>query len=141
MEMSINGYKQTVLATTDRIQITLMLYDGALNQLKMAKAKMQNGDIASKGSKGIHFTKATNIISELSNVLDMEKGGELSRNLRNLYEFVLRRLLHSNLNNDIKALEDAERVVAIIRDAWKEMMTKIKQPQQSEQSAQIQVGV
>jgi flagellar protein FliS len=138
MEMSINGYKQTVLATTDRIQITLMLYDGALNQLKMAKAKMQNGDIA---SKGIHFTKATNIISELSNVLDMEKGGELSRNLRNLYEFVLRRLLHSNLNNDIKALEDAERVVAIIRDAWKEMMTKIKQPQQSEQSAQIQVGV
>jgi flagellar protein FliS len=71
----------------------------------------------------------------------MEKGGELSRNLRNLYEFVLRRLLHSNLNNDIKALEDAERVVAIIRDAWKEMMTKIKQPQQSEQSAQIQVGV
>jgi flagellar protein FliS len=132
MAMNINGYKQTVLATTDRVQITLMLYDGALNQLKMAKTKMQTGDIA---SKGIHFTKATDIISELSNVLDMEKGGEISRNLRNLYEFILRRLLHSNLNNDVKALEDAERVVAIIRDAWKEMMTKMKQPEH------VKVGV
>ena len=136
--MNINGYKQTVLATTDRVQITLMLYDGALNQLKMAKIKMQNGDIA---SKGIHFTKATNIISEMSNVLDMEKGGEISRNLRNLYEFILRRLLHSNLNNDIKALEDAEKVVSIIRNSWKEMMTNMKQPQQSEQSVHIQAGI
>lgn len=130
--MSIDTYKKTVLVTTDRVQITLMLYDGALTHIKMAKKKIQSGDII---SKGIHFTKATNIVSELSNVLDMERGGEIANNLRNLYDFVLRSLLHANLKNDVKSLESAEKVIQTIRDGWKEMMQKMKKPEH------IKVGV
>ncbi|MEW6599419.1 MAG: flagellar export chaperone FliS [Nitrospirota bacterium] len=124
--MDINQYKKTVLVTTDRVQIVYMLYEGALNHMKIARRKIENGDII---SKGYHFSKATMIISELSNVLDMEKGGEISRNLRSLYEYVLRRLLYANLNNDIAAIQDSERVIETLKSGWKEMMENFKQKQ------------
>lgn len=124
--VDIRQYKKTVLVTTDRVQIIYMLYEGALNHLKIARRKIENGDIVAKGH---HFSKATLIISELSNVLDMEKGGEISRNLRSLYEYVLQRLLYANLNNDITAIEDSERVIETLKSGWKEMMDGLKQKQ------------
>ncbi|UCD35227.1 MAG: flagellar export chaperone FliS [Nitrospiraceae bacterium] len=127
--MDITGYKKTVLATTDKVQVIFMLYEGALNHMKIAKKKIECGDITSKGK---HFSKATAIITELSNVLDMEKGGDISRNLRSLYEYVLNRLLHANLNNDTEALEDSERVLETLKSGWKEMMEGMKQKQTQE---------
>ena len=125
--MNITEYKKTVLATTDRVQLVYMLYEGALNHMKSARKKIESGDIMSKGK---HFSKATLIISELSNVLDMENGGEISRNLRGLYEYVLQQLLYANLNNDITAIEDSEKVIETLKIGWKEMMEGLKQNQQ-----------
>ena len=132
--MDIAAYKKTVIETTDKVQIVLMLYDGALNHLKRAKLKISNGDNISKGH---HFSKATAIVGELSNVLDMENGGDISVNLRRLYNFVLQRLLYANMHNDIKALEEAEGVLNTIRSGWKEMMDGMKQ----NQPAKVKVGV
>ena len=132
--MDIAAYKKTVIETTDKVQIVLMLYDGALNHLKRAKFKISSGDNISKGH---HFSKATSIVGELSNVLDMEKGGDISANLRRLYDFVQQRLLYANMHNDLKALEEAENVLNTIRGGWKEMMDGMKQ----KQSAGVKVGI
>jgi flagellar protein FliS len=133
--MDISGYKQTVYATTDKVQIVLMLYDGALNHLKIAQQKIESGDIMTKAT---HLTKATMIITELSNVLDMEKGGEISNNLRRLYDYVLNQLLQANMNNDVQSIKNAVRVVGILRDAWKEMIEK-EMIEQLKQQPQAQV--
>ena len=117
--MDLTGYKKAVLDTTDRVQIILMLYDGALNHMKVAKRKIEAGDIS---AKCIHLGKVTAIISELSSVLDMENGGEIAERLRSLYTFSLQRLLDANLENDVSAIEDVERVISLIRDGWKDMM-------------------
>lgn len=124
--MDITGYKKTVLATTDRVQIILMLYEGILNHIKIAKHKVERGDVLTKGT---HLSKATLIVTELSNILDMEKGGEISQSLRSLYTYVVQRLIYANLNNDLTALEEAEKVIGTIKDGWKEMMKEFKQQQ------------
>jgi flagellar protein FliS len=124
--MDIVAYKKTVIETTDKVQIVLMLYDGALSHLNRAKLKISSGDNISKGH---HFSKATSIVSELSNVLDMEKGGDISINLRRLYDYVLQRLLYANMHNDIEAVEEAEKVLNTIRGGWKEMMDGMKHNQ------------
>lgn len=133
--MDISGYKQTVYATTDKVQIVLMLYDGALNHLKIAQQKIERGDIITKAT---HLTKATMIITELSNVLDMEKGGEISNNLRRLYDYVLNQLLQANMNNDVQSIKNAVRVVGILRDAWKEMIEQLKQQPQAQVYSELQ---
>jgi len=123
--MDIHEYKKSVIQTTDRVQIIMMLYDGAVNYLRLARQDIENGDIMSKGAR---ISKVTTIITELSNALDMEKGGEISKNLRSIYDFVLRRLIHANLKNDIKAIDEAQEVISIIRDGWREMMNRMRQP-------------
>jgi len=51
----------------------------------------------------------------------MEAGGEVAGNLRRLYDYILDRLLYANLKNDPRAFEEAEKVLDILRSAWKEM--------------------
>jgi flagellar protein FliS len=61
----------------------------------------------------------------------MEKGGDISANLRRLYDYVQQRLLYANMHNDIKSLEEAEEVLNTIRSGWKEMMDGMKHNQQA----------
>ncbi len=67
----------------------------------------------------------------------MEKGGDISANLRRLYDFVQQRLLYANMNNDIKSLEEAEDVLNTIRGGWKEMMDGMKQ----NQPVELNIGI
>jgi len=55
----------------------------------------------------------------LQGALDHEKGGDLARNLSELYAYVTRRLLHVNIHNDLAALAEVRELMVQIRDAWK----------------------
>ena len=102
---------------TNSVQIIGMLYEGAINFIGKAKEKMEAGDHVGRN----HFIKKTSaIVKELSNSINME-GGEIAANLRNLYDFVLESLVKAEVNHDINALSDAEKVVEILRDAWSDM--------------------
>jgi flagellar protein FliS len=113
-----DAYRKAAVDTSDNVRIVSLLFDGAVNFLKVARGKMEKHDIA---GKGIYIGKATAIVGELSKSLNMEEGGEIARNLRRLYDFVLDRLLKANLRNDMKALDEAERVLETLRSGWKEM--------------------
>lgn len=113
-----DAYRKATVDSSDNVRLVSLLFDGAVNFLKVARGKMEQHDIA---GKGIYIGKVTAIVGELSKSLNMEEGGEIAKNLRRLYDFVLDRLLKANLKNDMKALEEAERVLDILRTGWKEM--------------------
>jgi len=116
-----DAYRKTEVDTSDSVKLVSLLYDGAVNFLKVARGKMEKRDTA---GKGMYLGKVTAIVGELSSSLNMEEGGEIARNLRRLYDFVLDRLLKANLKNDMKALEEAEKVLETLRQGWKEMEGK-----------------
>ena len=64
-------------------------------------------------------------MTELANSLNMD-GGEIAINLKNLYDFVLERLIKAEINNSMDALNDAEKVMEILRGSWQEMQ-EVKQ--------------
>ncbi len=101
----------------DRVKIITMLYDGAINFINIAKDKLDIGDSIGKTH---YINKTTAIVKELSNSINVE-GGEIALNLRNLYDFVLESLMKAEVNNNLDALNDAEKVMEILRSAWKEM--------------------
>ncbi|MBE0569815.1 MAG: flagellar export chaperone FliS [Deltaproteobacteria bacterium] len=113
-----DAYRKATVDTSDNVRLVSLLFDGAVNFLKVARGKMEQRDIA---GKGIYIGKATAIVGELSSSLNMEEGGEIARNLRRLYDFVLDRLLKANLKNDLASLNEAERVLEMLRSGWKEM--------------------
>jgi len=119
--LQFDAYRKVTVDTSDNVKLVSLLFDGAVNFLRIARGKMEARDIA---GKGVYIGKVTAIVGELSSCLNMEQGGEIARNLRRLYDFVLDRLLKANLKNDAGALNEAERVLELLRGGWKEMEMK-----------------
>ncbi|NOZ26194.1 MAG: flagellar export chaperone FliS [Nitrospirae bacterium] len=114
-------YRKTEVNTSDNVRIVSLLYDGAINFIKIARTRLEEGDIA---GKGLFVGKATGVVAELSSSLNMEAGGEIAGNLKRLYDYILDRLLYGNMNNDAVAFDEAEKVLDILRSAWKEIETR-----------------
>jgi flagellar protein FliS len=113
-----DDYRKATIDTSGKVRIVSILFDGAINFIKLGRVKMGERNIA---GKGLYIGKATAIVSELSSSLNMEEGGEIARNLRRLYDFVLDRLITANMKNDVVALDDAEKVLQVLREGWKGM--------------------
>lgn len=111
-------YRKATIDISDKVRIISILFDGAINFIKLGRVKMEERNIP---GKGLYIGKATAIVGELASSLNMEEGGEIARNLRRLYDFVLDRLLRANLKNDVAALDEAEKVLQVLREGWKGM--------------------
>ncbi|OSM96725.1 flagellar protein FliS [Lonsdalea britannica] len=112
------GLESGVMSASPHKLIT-MLFDGAISALVRADIFMEQGDTVEKGNA---ITKAIRIIdSGLLASLDMEKGGEISTNLAQLYDYMIRQLLHANLHNDRALLENITELLRGIADSWKEI--------------------
>lgn len=123
MNPYLKQYKQTQINTTPKEQILLMLYDGAVRFLHLAKE-----GFAEKNIEKIHnnIVKTQNIITEFQVNLDMNAGGEFAQNLFNLYDFLTRQLLIANVKKDEAALDLVIKHVTELRDTWREAVKKFK---------------
>lgn len=105
-------------------QLISMLFDGAVERIHAAKGALSNNDI---GNKCTQIAKAIGIVDGLRASLDFEAGGEIAVNLDRLYDYIGRRLLTANMNNDAAALDEVLGLLGEIKSAWEavpELLTK-----------------
>jgi flagellar protein FliS len=122
-----NQYQNTQVATASPEKILIMLYDGAINFTRIALDKMNRGDIAAKGR---FIGKAQAIVSELMNTLNHEVGGDIARRLERLYIFLIDEYLNANIANSPASLENALRILGMLRDMWIEAIEIAKRERQ-----------
>ncbi|AFP70661.1 MULTISPECIES: flagellar export chaperone FliS [Enterobacter] len=110
---------ESAVMSASQQQLVIMLFDGALSALVRARLFLQDGNIP---AKGLAISKAINIIENGLKVGLVESNGdELTQNLIALYAYMVRRLLHANVNNDASAIEEVETLLRNIADGWKEV--------------------
>ncbi len=119
-----NAYKQNSVTTASPGELTLMLYNGCLKFLHKAKLAIQEKNIEEKNK---NLQKAQSIIGELMSTLNMDV--EVSKQLLPLYEFLNRRLIEANIQNDVAIIEEVEGFVTEFRDTWKEVIRINRQQQ------------
>jgi flagellar protein FliS len=100
-----------------------MLMEGVLEKIALAKGGMANKNIVSKGE---NISKAIDIIGGLQSSLNKDAGGELAANLANLYDYMTRRLVDSNLRNDPRILDEVAGLMAEIKMGWDNMPETFK---------------
>ncbi len=105
----------TGVTGADSIQLIQMLFDGLIESLATARGQIERGEIAEKGKS---LARAGRIVVGLQGALDFEKGGDIARNLNDLYAYVTRRLFHVNAHNDLEALKEIHNLMSEIRSAW-----------------------
>lgn len=114
-------YQQNSVMTASPQELTLMLYNGCLKFIKLAKRAMMENQIEDKNT---NLIKAQNIIQEFRSTL--EPDAEISANMEKLYEYTHSLLVAANMRNDLAALEEAEGYVTELRDTWKLAMGIVK---------------
>ena len=92
-----------------------MLLEATVERIAAARACMEQGERARK-AKLLH--SCVQLIVELRGSLDLIKGGDLARNLSDLYEYITRRLMLGNVRDDPAYLTEALSLLGEIRAAW-----------------------
>jgi len=106
---------EAAVAEADPHRLIQLLLEGALVRIAAARDHLQRGELARKGEC---IGQAMSIIDGLRASLNVEEGGEIARNLDNLYEYMSHRLLEANLKNDAARLEEVIRLLGDIKGAW-----------------------
>lgn len=119
---------QAGTAYADSVQLIQMLFDGLIDSLSAAEGQIERKEIQAKANS---LNRATRIMVGLQGSLDMAKGGEIAKNLSELYDYCTRRLMHANLKNDADAVREVKSLMNEIREAWSQLPELFAKPQVS----------
>ncbi|MEK6589866.1 MAG: flagellar export chaperone FliS [Nitrospinota bacterium] len=123
----VKNYNDTQILTAKRVKLVLMMYDGAIRFAKEAVKRMHSKDIA---GRGVYIRRTQDIILELLNSLDRDKGGEIADNLSRLYLFMNRNLIMANIQGEEKFINEIIGILLELRDAWGSVINNEKRSEQ-----------
>jgi len=128
----VQSYRKTNVNTSNPARLIILCYEGAIDSLKLAKQKMKEKDYKKKQKAIIN---AHDIINELLCSLDFERGGEIAINLSSLYNYMIRRILHGDVNRDMGAIDEVIGMLNELLFAWRELALKPERQIQTEQDS------
>ena len=111
------------VANADPHALVQMLLDAALDRMAAARGCIERGELIGK-AKLLH--SCVIILAELRGSLDLVKGGALAKNLRDLYEYMIRRLLTANVRSDASCVTEALGLLGEIRSAWMAIRPQVR---------------
>lgn len=106
---------QTSITDADPHRLIQLLYNGALERINMARARIQQKDY---GAKAQLINKAIEIIGGLRSFLDFEQGGDLALRLESLYDYMERSLLEASAQNDLAKLDEVANLLRSVKEGW-----------------------
>ncbi|MBS0298505.1 MAG: flagellar export chaperone FliS [Gammaproteobacteria bacterium] len=123
MNNTISAYQrvgiETGIESANPHKLILMLFEGAQEALAKARMHIQHNEIAEKGQM---ISKAIMIIDHgLKASLDMNAGGDLAVKLQALYDYMTHRLLVANIQNNLEIINEVNKLLTELHDAWKEI--------------------
>ena len=117
-----SAYQKTNVKTASQGHLVVLLYEAAIKNLRNAltlfdaENKIKAGDIE-KFSGFIQKTQA--IITELEVSLDMDKGGEISKNLMSLYMYFNSELMDASINHNKEKITFVMNMLNELLSAWR----------------------
>jgi flagellar protein FliS len=114
-------YLEAEVLGADPAKLIHMLYRGAGEAVAAARRHLAAGEIRQRSRK---ITKCWEILFELSNSLNHERGGDISRKLAELYAYMQQRLLEANAKQIDAPLAEVESLLATLGQAWAEVKSQ-----------------
>lgn len=108
-------YKKTNIESVGPGKLLLMLFEGAIRNIDIAKKAILDKDFNLAHNQII---KSQDIILELISSLNMEY--EISNQIFNLYEFIYYQLVIANAQKDIKILDEIRALLGEFHAVWEE---------------------
>lgn len=126
---------ESSVASADPHKLILLLYQGALLAIASAKNQILRNETAAKGASISHAIAI--IDGGLKASLNLEQGGDLARNLSELYIYMTQQLVSANLNNDTARLDEISQLLIDLRTAWESIRPNQAVPATQNQSQPV----
>ena len=127
-------YLETSISTASKEDLIVKIFDALIIASQQAHDKLLNerNDI-----EGIHkaLLRAQRACCLLMGSLDMEIGGDLSKNLFRVYEFWHHELVMTNMQKDVNRLERVIPYFKDYRQTWQQAVTIFKAQRVQNQAA------
>ncbi|RWZ55025.1 flagellar export chaperone FliS [Halobacillus fulvus] len=122
--MSIQAYQNNSVETASPGELTLMLYNGCIKFIKLAKSAIEENNIEKKNT---NIQKAQKIIQEL--MVTTNPDYEISQQILPLYDYMNHRLIEANTKNEAAILDEVQELVTEFRDTWKQVILETRKTQ------------
>jgi len=109
-----NSFAESVIDADPHTLISI-IFKHILINVANAKGAISRKEVENKGKA---LTKAIALVGELQNSIDMEKGGEISINLFDLYQYIVGCLSDANLKNNSEKLDEVTDLISNIKEGW-----------------------
>lgn len=127
-------YRQTQAQTAAPGELVVMLYRGAVRFAAAGAEGIEQRDIQAAHN---NLVRAQAVIAELAETLDLERGGEIARNLLSVYEYLNRRLVEANLHKQAAPAREVEAHLRELLSAWEQAIRQASQPVPARQPVAI----
>lgn len=118
-----NAYRDTNVKTASQGRLVVLLYEEAVKQLSLAVSMFDDQaklPVRSIESFGKAILKTQEILTELQVSLDMEKGGEIAKNLMALYIYFNKELTDANIGKDKSRIEPVLKMLTELCESWRQ---------------------
>lgn len=114
-------FMKNVLETSSPVQLIVLLYEGCLQWLNLAKEeinKNQNSSAVNWSDFANYMGMGIEVIDYLQDSLDIEISKEFSLPMFDLYSYMKTRLFKANMTKDPKMIDEVITLMKDIKEAW-----------------------
>jgi flagellar protein FliS len=112
------AYRETDVRGATAVRLVVLLYEQAIQDLRQAAQAMEDNNIELRTNRINH---ALEVISRLQVTLDMERGGQVARNLLAFYETLRANLWKAQLGMSKETLLQQITDLLTLREGWAEV--------------------
>lgn len=117
-----NAYQKNNVSTASQGRLVVLLYEGAVKHLTAALTLFEADGTLKPGNIerfGIHIQKTQAIINELQVSLDMEKGGDIAKNLMSLYLYFNEELMDASIKHNKTKIQLVLKMINELTESWR----------------------
>ncbi len=122
------AYLESKVLAAEPVELVRLLYQAAVHAVQDARHHLAAGEIRER-SRAI--TRANGILIELAASLDHSQGGEISRSLARLYDYIGRKLIEANIGQSDGPLAESLGLLATLAEGWEGVQGKAQAPVES----------
>ncbi|HEX3132273.1 MAG TPA: flagellar export chaperone FliS [Planctomycetota bacterium] len=112
------AYRSAEIETISQKDLIVRLYQGAEKFLEAGRQAMELHQLE---TAMVQCRRAKEIFIELMSTLNFEQGGELAKQLKDLYAFFIVQITEANLRKKPEQIAAIQPIIATLREGWQQV--------------------
>ncbi len=137
MDGRLRTYRAMETSSKSQLDLILQVYDGAIDSFKMASKYYHDKDNEAGFQQ---LERAKRFITHLYTTLNFEQGGDIAKQLGQLYVFLINQANMIQATKDLSRIDDNINILKNIREGWQGLKDQEKKQEPAAATVSSETG-